>query len=333
MGEPTDQFEVLTRDEIRARWDAGRRPSDELARYVRNAAEWTGRMSWFEIEYTWSSLRELTGSVPPDVLLAGLRDPRIEIRCDALRNVYSAPYLTQELRDEIVGIGMDEAELGGILSAMLASYDQFLNSKVGPREVRFRRAAEARRGRVWRYGKVEWKILARMRAVLSGEISLLADPPPLGAEIAVPASELQRAVEAATELLASDASMVPTVFGLLIDEPVVERKDGIWSPPGLRASLDSEGWDTQVWNVLLEGDPGPWMAVTGGYDRCQLERRTESGAEEVRDLRGLKEFRTANWGVIRILSRPEEHTLTRTLRSMRAYLKACGDGEVLKSGR
>lgn len=307
-----------------------------LEGYLSDVAGMTSRLEFFHLTYAWGALRNF-GGIPPDALQAAIEDSREQVRCLAVRMLRLATYMTWELQQAVVGLSQEEKDLHGpvpeTLDCMVSSWHEYLMALVRPREVRFRRASEARRGRVWRYEPIDWKILARMRIVLPREISLLADPPPLGAEVAVPASELRRAVEAATELLASDASMVPTVFGLLIDEPVVERKDGIWNPPGLRASLDSEGWVTQVGNVLLEGDPEPWVGVTGGYDRCQLERRAASGAEEVRDLRGLKEFRTANWGVIRILSRPEEHSLTRTLRSMRSYLKACGDGEVLKSGR
>jgi hypothetical protein len=180
-----------------------------------------------------------------------------------------------------------------------------------------------------RFSRADWDTLSRVGKHLPDAVGVLFDVPDFGVKVPVPLTQLRAALDAIDDFLRDRGDILPYTYEFKCEYiPVGLPEDGNrWAPEEFSTGGQS--------GFRLPGDNEHFYALWAGLDECRLQKMA-TGTDgkgytvEVRDMRGVEEFQTANCGRVKIRRRREKSDLREGLAEIRAFLTSVDGPEVIK---
>jgi hypothetical protein len=173
---------------------------------------------------------------------------------------------------------------------------------------------------IHRFSMSDWDTLDAVRQICPEAVAKMADVPELGAEVCVPLSDLNSAIEQIDGLLRDQPDLLPYTYQTAHE---MSFNDG----QTVRFGFSTGG----IGGIRLPGDEDHWYFIRAGLNECRLEKMgmqpdgTVRVVEE-RDLRGERELQTANFGRIQIRRRRAKSTLRKGVAEIRGFLAKQPEG-------
>jgi hypothetical protein len=180
-----------------------------------------------------------------------------------------------------------------------------------------------------RFSLADWDMIARLSSHLPEAVQIMSGVPELGAEAIIPLGQLRAAANEIDDFLRDRADLLPYTYEFKCEYIPVGPPEACQYWECDRFGTGGQG------GFRLPGDELHFYCLWAGLNECRLEKMAV-GADgrgkvvEVRDMRGEREFQTANCGRVQIRKRRAKWSLRKGLAEIRKFLSTVDGPEVIK---
>lgn len=176
---------------------------------------------------------------------------------------------------------------------------------------------------VHRFSMSDWETLDLMGQLNPDAVSKMVDVPDFGDEVLIPLADLRDAIKQIDEQLRDQPELLPYTYQIAYEMYFDNHQT-------IKFGFSTGGLS----GIRLLGDEDHWCYIRAGLTECRLQRmelQTDGTVKivEERNLRGLRELRTVNFGGIRIRKRRAKSSLRKGLAAIQDFLTKQPEGYVV----
>ena len=175
----------------------------------------------------------------------------------------------------------------------------------------------------YRISRADWHLIQALREHLPEEVEALFIVPAMGEPLHVATTVLRSAADTVLAFVTRSRDVLPYTYQFKLEFP---------SDPRMTPGFSTGGMS----GMRLPGDSEHYYAIRAGLNECRLEKwgigPDGRGCKiDERDLRGEREFLSANMGNITIRRTRAKADLVKALSEIQRFLQRVSSLEVVKS--